>query len=264
MIQALGVALAFALAVALIVHGCDRAAAQAGIRGEDGEMKRAGLIPKYPAGRRCSPLTSLYRSWIDVDGTRREERHSGVDGGRLGEAVLAPAAGEVVAAWQADWGWGDEGALLIRHGREDLGLQDGPPAYYSEFNHLRYDEIRSLAVGRRLERGERIATVFRPGGNERYLPEVHWEVSAIDDEAATEWRDNELGRRYWVNRTGRLVDPIRMLSLNAPARSDGKAEIAPFDRNADYRGFRGFTYILPCPKKAARSSPRRSGGPRDP
>jgi murein DD-endopeptidase MepM/ murein hydrolase activator NlpD len=251
MIQGLTVAFAFAMAVALVMHGSDRAAAQAGIRGEDSEMKRAGLIPKYPADRRCSPLTSLYRSWIDVAGSRREERHSGVDGGRLGEAVLAPAAGEIVAVWQADWGWGAEGALLIRHSLEDLGLREGPAAYYSEFNHLRFDEIRSLAVGRRLERGERIATVFRPGGNERYLPEVHWEVWAIDDEAATVWRDNELGRRYWVNKTGRPVDPVHMLALNAPARTDGRAEIATFDRDADYRDFRGFTYILPCPKRTA-------------
>ena len=122
------------------------------------------LTPEYPLDRDCSPLTSLYLSWDDVDGTKRSEPHSGVDGGRLGDAILAPAAGVVIAVWRADWGWGLEGALMIRHSREDLGLTGGPDFYYSEFDHLRYDEIRNIRVGKRVKRGERLATVNRPGG----------------------------------------------------------------------------------------------------
>ena len=106
-------------------------------------------------------------SWTDVDGTKRSEPHSGVDGGRLGDPILAPAAGVVIAVWQANWGWGSEGALLIRHSRTDVGLQDGPEHYYSEFDHLRYEEIRSIAAGKQVKRGEQLATVFRPGGKRR-------------------------------------------------------------------------------------------------
>jgi murein DD-endopeptidase MepM/ murein hydrolase activator NlpD len=211
--------------------------------------RTAGLIPIYPSDRRCSPLTSLYSSWDDVDGTKRDEPHSGVDGGRLGEPILAPAGGTVVAAWRANWGWGAEGALLIRHSKEDLGLQDGPNQYYSEFDHLRYGEIRTFKPGQRVERGERLASVYRPGGKEHYLPEVHWEVWAIEDESATRWSTNRHGARRWTNKTAHLIDPVRMLALNAPPRNDGRAEIAVFDPARDYRDFRGFTYILPCPKR---------------
>ena len=95
------------------------------------------LTPDYPLDRDCSPLTSLFSSWDDVDGTKRDEPHSGVDGGRLGDAILAPAPGKIIAVWRANWGWGMEGALMIRHSKEDLGLTSGPDAYYSEFDHLR-------------------------------------------------------------------------------------------------------------------------------
>ena len=55
------------------------------------DITKTGLTPRYPSGMSCSPLTSFYASWDDVDGTRRDEAHSGVDGGRLGDAIIAPA-----------------------------------------------------------------------------------------------------------------------------------------------------------------------------
>ncbi len=129
------------------------------------------MTPDYPLDRDCSPLTSLFSSWDDVDGTKRSEPHSGVDGGRLGDAILAPAPGVVIAVWRADWGWGLEGALMIRHSREDLGLTGGPDTYYSEFDHLRYDEIRNIrdrqtrearrAAGDRLPARRRSANICR-------------------------------------------------------------------------------------------------------
>lgn len=239
-----------AIALTLIFRpGSDGAAAKPRKSPEATDMKRKGLIPKYPADRSCSPLTSLYMSWIDVDGSKRDEPHSGIDGGRLHDPILAPAAGVVIAVWEADWGWGSEGALMIRHSKADLGLQDGPDYYYSEFDHLQYEEIRSIAEGKQVKRGEQLATVFRPGGKRQYPPEVHWEVWAIDDDSATKWSENEFGGRDWVNRTGHLIDPLSMLSLNAPPRTDGRIDIPAFDRRRDYREFRGFTYILPCPKK---------------
>lgn len=70
------------------------------------DISKTGLTPRYPSNSSCSPLTSFYASWDDVDGTRRDEPHSGVDGGRLGDPILSPAPGHVVALWQANWGWG--------------------------------------------------------------------------------------------------------------------------------------------------------------
>jgi murein DD-endopeptidase MepM/ murein hydrolase activator NlpD len=247
---------AIALALVLLPES-QNTAAQPNIPSQVTDMKRLGLIPKYPADRSCSPLTSLYLSWIDVDGSKREEQHSGVDGGRLRDPILAPAAGVVIAVWEADWGWGSEGALMIRHSKADLGLQDGPNHYYSEFDHLRYEQIRPIAVGQHVKRGEQLATVFRPGGKRQYPPEVHWEVWTIEDDSATKWSENEFEGRYWENATGRLIDPLSMLSLNAPPRTDGRVDIPAFDRGRDYREFRGFTYILPCPKKkSGRGTPR--------
>src|SRR3974390_1804002 len=70
------------------------------------DRTETGLFPTYPSGRQCSAFTSLYASWIDVDGSRRDERHSGVDLGRLHERVLAPASGAIRAGWQGERGGG--------------------------------------------------------------------------------------------------------------------------------------------------------------
>ena len=247
--------MAAAITALLLLAAGGLAAAQT-VLAPKGAQQPQRLTPDYPLDRDCSPLTSLYLSWDDVDGTKRSEPHSGVDGGRLGDAVLAPAAGVVIAVWRADWGWGLEGALMIRHSRSDIGLTAGPDFYYSEFDHLRYDEIRNIRVGKRVKRGERLATVYRPGGDPKYLPEVHWEVWTIGDDDATEWEKKADGTKDWSNDTGQLVDPLHMLSLNAAARHDDSVEIPPFEAKRNYRGFRGFTYILPCPTLKARAQMR--------
>jgi murein DD-endopeptidase MepM/ murein hydrolase activator NlpD len=205
-----------------------------------------GLYPVYPSGYKCSPLTSLYASRIDVDGSRRDETHVGVDGGRLGDDILAPADGVVEAVWKANWGWGEEGSLLIRHTREDLNLDSGPPFYYSEFDHLRYEDIAHFQVGEPIGRGEKIGVVHRPGGKARYLPEVHWEVHEVANVKAIKWYAGQYGTQVWANNTSQLIDPLYLLSLNATSRSSKGVEIVPFDETADYSQFRGFTYILPC------------------
>src|SRR5258708_24597044 len=73
-------------------------ARQPDLRGYD--LTETGLVPKYPTGYRCSPLTSLHASWIDVDGSKRDERHSGVDLGRLNDQILAPAPAVIRSANQ--------------------------------------------------------------------------------------------------------------------------------------------------------------------
>ena len=210
------------------------------------DLAKTGLTPRYPSDRSCSPLTSLYASWDDVDGTKRDEQHSGVDGGRLGDAILAPAPGKVISAWRANWGWGEEGAILIQHSRRDLNLEGGPKYYYSEFDHLALKEVLLLSEGASIARGEKLATVFRPGGQNQYLPEVHWEVWQLEDETATEWKLNKFHDKFWTNRTAHLIDPLYMMDLNGPPRKDGNVEIHSFDDKVDYSKFRGFTYILPC------------------
>jgi murein DD-endopeptidase MepM/ murein hydrolase activator NlpD len=212
-------------------------------------VTETGLQPRYPEGFACSPLTSLYASWIDVDGSERDEIHSGVDGGRLGEAILAPGPGIVRAVWVADWGWGKEGALLIRHSAKELNLEDGVEHYYSAFYHLNHEELRHYAEGQRIERGQPLAHVNRPGGKRAYMPEVHWEVYEVRNDAATKWHENVLGRGYWTNRRSHLVDPLYMLSRE-PGTLDGHlVQIVPYQKGKDYSAYRGFTYILPCTKR---------------
>jgi murein DD-endopeptidase MepM/ murein hydrolase activator NlpD len=210
------------------------------------DIKPTGLKPQYPAGFTCSPLTSLYASWIDVDGTRRTEAHSGVDGGRLGDPILAPGPGTIRAVWHANWGWGNEGALLIKHVPQQLNLRDRAALYYSEFDHLKYADIGDLKVGESISRGETLADVFRPGGKDEYLPEVHWEVWEISKNDDLSWSTNKYGGKYWINETARLIDPLYMMARNTAPAADGDVAITPFVYYKDYSGFKGFTYILPC------------------
>jgi murein DD-endopeptidase MepM/ murein hydrolase activator NlpD len=209
-------------------------------------ITETGLRPRYPAGFDCSPLTSLYASWEDVDGSRRDEAHSGVDGGRLGEPIFAPGPATVRAVWTADWGWGPEGALLLRHSAEDLGLDEGVDDYYSAFDHLKWEEVSHFKVGQRIERGQLLAHVGRPGGRPVYLPEVHWEIYEVSDDDATKWHHNERGKAYWTNRTSKLIDPLYLMSRQ-PGTLEGKEVlITPFRPGDDYSNYKGFTYILPC------------------
>jgi murein DD-endopeptidase MepM/ murein hydrolase activator NlpD len=205
-----------------------------------------GLYPVYTGRRVCPALTSLFASWIDLDGSRRDEAHTGVDGGEAGDTIVAPASGVVKATWNTDLGWGTEAALLIEHSREDLNLGTGLPVYYSEFNHMRPQDVKRLPEGTRIERGQPLGTVWYPGGDKRYAPEVHWEIWEIHNPGRTRWRNNSHGGRYWVNYTGRLRDPLDMLSRHSPPDKHGGVQIEPYDPEADYRQYNGFTYILQC------------------
>jgi Peptidase family M23 len=211
-----------------------------------------GLQPSYPNDYACPRLTSLYASWIDVDRTRRKQRHSGVDAGRLGDSVLAPAPAKVRRVWVADWGEGHEGAVLLLHTREDLNLADGPKYYYSEFDHLKYSDVSNLKEGQRIERGQLIGYVFRPGGKTIYLPEVHFEVYEVDDDTALAWKMNTRGTEFFINPKSRLIDPLYLMSLEVRPNAHLEVPIQPFELKRDYSGFKGFTYILACRKQSQR------------
>lgn len=206
------------------------------------------VSPQYPKNAWCSPLTSLYGSWTDLDGSRRKMAHTGVDGGRLGEWITAPANGRVKAVWRANWGVGREGALLIVHTREDLNLTGGAPYYYSEFDHLNYEEIKAFKVGQKIKRGQRLARVWRPGGKSRYLPEVHWEVWEVWRDRLV-WKKNRYKAPVWQNKRARLVDPVSMLHLNVRTDTNSTAGITPPYQCGNRRACRGFSYILPCKPK---------------
>lgn len=208
-------------------------------------VRATGLTVAYPKEFQCPPLTSFYASWTDIDGEQREEIHSGVDGGDIGDWILAPADGTVVAAWRANWGWGWEGALLIRHTPDDTNMPDGPAVIYSEFDHLKYDHIRHIRRGDKISRGQRLARVDRPGGYRFYLPEVHWEVWEADHNRLR-WKKNRHGGFVWINNSARLIDPLYMLGLHSSDEKSRTVEIQPFVPGQDYRDFRGFTYILEC------------------
>lgn len=211
-------------------------------------VTETGLTPVYPEKYKCSPITSLYASWIDVDGTRRDEIHTGIDVGKLGEWIIAPASGTIRAVWKADWQWGTEGALLIRHDRQDVNVPEGSRYYYSEFDHLNFDEIKDLKIGQKVKRGEKLARVSRPGENSSYLPEVHWEVWEADDDNIV-WKTNRYNALDWWNDTAQLIDPLYMLGLNNPPTDGKNIAITPFVPGKNYSSFRGFTYILPCSPK---------------
>lgn len=208
-------------------------------------IKETGLFPAYPDDFKCPPLTSLYASWIDVDGTHRDEKHTGVDGGGLGDWIIAPADGTVLAAWEANWKWGAEGALLISHSSKDVNLTSGSAYYYSEFDHLNFDEVKKLKPGDRVKRGQRLARVYRPGGHSIYLPEVHWEVWEASDEDI-KWATNDYKALTWSNRSAVLIDPLYMLGLHAPPADNKTVMIRPFVRGEAYNLFPGFTYIFEC------------------
>jgi hypothetical protein len=222
-------------------------------RASEAELKgynitRTGLKPVYPPTHECSPLTSLYASWTDVDGSQRDEAHSGVDGGHLGEDLLAPGPATVVAAWEADWGWGDEGALLLLHTKAQLNLTSGAPFYYSAFYHLRHADVEGYKPGQQITRGQALARIYRPGGKRKYMPEVHWEVWEADDPTRIQWSENENERPDWDNATARLIDPLYMLSRDTLPDMHRQVAIIPFEQGRDFSRFRGFTYILPCAK----------------
>jgi hypothetical protein len=148
-----------------------------------------------------------------------------------------------------EWGQGHEGALLIEHTREDLNLSAGPKFYYSEFDHLKYDDISGMNEGQRIARGQRFANVFRPGGESRYLPEVHLEVYEVGDDKALTWSVSGRGTEYFKNPTARLIDPLYLLSLAVRPNSRLEVPIQPFEPQRDYSAFKGFTYFLPCRKR---------------
>jgi hypothetical protein len=44
----------------------------------------------------------------------------------------------------------------------------------------------------------------------------------------------------------RIIDPLYLMALHAPPTDGVHVAITPFEKDTDFSGFRGFSYILPC------------------
>lgn len=211
-------------------------------------VSSTGYFPRYPRDSICPTLTSLHGSSANVDGSKRENPHVGVTGGRMGDAVIAPADGHVIAIWETNFGWGIEWNVLIQHAAADLNLSDEKSIFYSEFSHFYKKDLQHLRVDQAITRGQPIGRVHFPGGNPKYHAEVHWEVYEVPDIASSKiiWIKNESGFDIWQNNKARPVDPLYMLSLHQGISSAGEVRIVPFTTGNDYSEFKGFSYIFEC------------------
>lgn len=203
-----------------------------------------GLHAAFPSNYHCPPITSYFGSMLDVDGSEREEVHTGVDLGNWGDAIIAPADGHVVSVRQTDEGNGPEWTVLFIHTAAEMGLS-GSFVIYSEFYHLD-DAVSHLQRGQAVRRGDKVAIVRVPGGNQNYLPETHWDTYRVPESrvADTYWYDVGGGVLSWSNDAEVLVNPLALMpTIKAP---DKRSEIVPFDASHNYDGFAGFTYPLVC------------------
>jgi len=208
------------------------------------------LTPVYPENFACGPITSLFGSMTDLDHSRRSEPHVGIDLGNRGDVVIAPADGVIRAIWRVEHGWGDDWNVLLLHAPADLNLPGQAVVYFTEFDHLRRDDIAHLTVGARVRRGDRIGVVRHPGNNAQFRAEVHLEVYEVPANRQDEmtWHTDG-GFRYWVNHAARLIDPLSLLAQHQREIVDGHVEIVPYHATGDYRAFRGFIYPLSCPNE---------------
>lgn len=230
--------------LAVAVFAAFNAAAQGdlGKYGVDAEP----LQPAYPDTFRCGKITSLFGSMFDLDGSKRAARHIGIDLGNLDDKIIAPADGTIRAIWKTVHPWGVDWNILFAHEMHDLNMNAAPFVYLLEFDHLQFSDIAHLVVGQAVRRGDKIGVVRHPGNNPNLRAEVHLELYLVPNHAQFDliW-SNDLGFLYWRNEAAHLIDPVFLLSLNAPV-SDGKAYINMFEPKAGRDLITGLTYPLAC------------------
>ncbi len=191
----------------------------------------------------CGKISSGYSDLRDLDGTLRDRPHTGIDLGEIGDTVIAPAHGRILAIWSVDHGWGRDWNLLILHKATDLNLPETGHVYLSEFNHLQRRDMPHLYVGEELQRGRPIGRVRHPGDNRKFRGEVHLEVYKLSESRLSETRWlKEKGLRYWWNGDAELIDPLWMLTRN----NAETGVVALFDPETQDRRFSGFVYPLLC------------------
>ena len=201
----------------------------------------AELRPLYPEGMSCGLITSFFGDLRDLDGSRRDVAHEGIDLGRIGDRIISPADGKVTAIWPVDHGWGRDWNLLMTHSADDLNFSDANLACYTEFDHLQERDLRHLRIGQRVRRGDPIGIVRHPGDAKIFRAEVHMETYFVPRSALQNlvWR-TENGWRYWWNGAATLVNPLELFH---PAGQKGKVLIPLYEGGAD---FVGMMYPLDC------------------
>lgn len=207
----------------------------------------ADIVPVYPDGMKCGEITSGFGDVFDLDGSRRDVLHEGIDLGNLGDTVIAPGDGTVLAIWAVRHSWGTDWNLLISHTPEDLNLIEPGSFYVSEFDHLQIRDMSQLRPGDRLAAGQVIGRVRHPGDNSGFAPEVHLELYRLPDAAwsTTEWRKAD-GYRYWWNDAAELIDPLWLLTRENSAEARALGRIHFFTSGPNAAKIAGFFYPLLC------------------
>lgn len=208
----------------------------------------SGRIVLYPKDAICPVFTSLFGSMTNVDGSLRIKPHKGVDGGSYGDAVLAPAAGRVLAIWETNTGRGIEWSVLLSHDIHDASAGNDAAAYLSQFDHFERNDISHLNVGQRVNRGDRIGQVRHPGGNANSPAKIHWEVYEVPASSKQNlaWTTNSLGHKVWRNSDARLINPLDLLSAHQSKGKQTEIRIVAFASGQNYSKFKGFTHIFRC------------------
>lgn len=203
--------------------------------------------PVYPPNMRCSRISSLFGSMLDLDGSKRDTAHTGIDLGVFGDVVIAPADGMIGKIWPVNHGWGTDWNLLIFHTSRDLNLPDSQFIYYTEFDHLQRQDMPNIKAGDRVQQGEKIGIVRHPGNRHQFRAEIHMEVYKLPlaQHLQTVWR-NDNGFIYWWNPSANLVDPLEMLSKHIAHFTGKGVDIPLFKPATASRRFKGFVYPLRC------------------
>ena len=87
-----------------------------------------------------------------------------------GTAVYAPLAGTLHAFAYNPAALDYGGVIIIRHETDD------GTAFFSLYGHLSRDSLRGLETGRRIQRGERVASLGAPDENGGWTPHLHLQL----------------------------------------------------------------------------------------
>ena len=137
-----------------------------------GAMRDAGV--KVGVGRYDEPRLLYTSSFFAGNGDLLDERrtvHIGLDlFADAGTPVYAPLDGEV-HAFADNYAPLDYGPLIILRHRTDDGTE-----FYTLYGHLSRESLAGLHAGKRIARGERIATMGTPAVNVGWTPHVHFQL----------------------------------------------------------------------------------------
>ncbi len=192
-------------------------------------IQEAGLMPVFPQGNNCPPITSAFGARTDGAGNMRDirihgGRHGGVDIGlKVGHPLVAIMSGEVIAKGPYEGrGAQMEGIFLwLRHSPQDSNL---PFWTFSKYQHL--DTLPTLNVGDRVVVGQPIGLGGDTGTYAKKfgisLPHLHMSTFI-----------NEEGRYKVIGESNNMVvSPgalhIDMMALFIPGITIEKARSDPF------------------------------------